>query len=273
MSENIKWWGRPNIPVLARNENESIDDYLERKEKKYNEIKEERVKHNAKVQEFADKKFIEKMKERYPNNKVTLKGVYFICAICGKHSVKKYFGVNIDIKEDQLICEDCKSEQKLRKEYPNNKIKGNKIQFICEHCGKSYWWKPYREMNNRFCSKYCKYCSTLKNPPKWNKEEWEKLKEWEDKTKEKGFHGFNWDRFNSVSDEQYKFSLGSPSEDKKQSVLFKALEEYFDCIENPNHRLSAIQNVYKNLKTIGNECHVQICNSEEETERKLISHH
>ena len=261
----------------ARKENESVDEYLKRKQVAYDDTHKRQKERWAEVRKKDTEHGIEILKKRFPFYTVTDEGVHFKCEACGK--------VHDEMEPEKgisgLICEACVSLRKLQEKFPGNKISKDKdgrfkIHFVCETCNKKYWGREYSYSGFHsflFCSEYCKYCSTLKNSPKWNREEWEKIQKW---NKQRESYWSGWSDWQEAFTGEYKpqaekdFKLGNAQDDANQDALFGALVDYFNDFDNPNRRLNAIHNVVQKLRSVANECQVEIAAAAEPEEIKQI---
>ena len=254
---------------MNRKQNETVDEYLARREKEREELNAQKRARDIEMGKRHTAERVAKLKRKYPRDIVTEKGVHFRCPVCQKEHTRLYPNDG----KDPRLCDECGKQRALEKRYPGHKVKDGKVRFTCVQCNCVFWWgKAATYLDDyipRFCSDYCKYVSKLKTPPKWTREEWEKIKKWEkqNENKERFSH---WHHVFDDTEPDRTFDLGNPQDDANQEALFNALEDYFNDFEDPNRRLNVIHNVFKKLKAIGNECHVEVVQDEQEDTKQIV---
>ncbi len=252
---------------MTRKDGETVDDYLARRKKNIEEANErERAERKVREEEGTAGNIAE-LKKQWPGREVTIEGrcvcVHLKCSICGKKYTET---TSYSYKHKTEVCEKCRRLQFFKNEFPNNRVSKDKgVEFTCSQCNHLYWyifdwiWRDKRTVQiPKYCSDYCKWVSGLKRSPIWNREEWEKIEavkkaessDWA--SEDSWFFGEG-----KVSSKDYE--LGDPQQDANQEMLFASLKEYFDEFEEPNRRLNVIHNIIRKLRSVANDCHVEIC--------------
>ena len=254
---------------MKRRNNETVDEFLTRRKIIYDEYDEYKRAERAAAQKEDKEAHKAYLKQQYPGYKVTDKGLHFACVVCGKH----YVAGNPSSYDDGFICDKCRRYKELEANYPDHKIKDGKVEFTCEQCREKFFympWQPFKKEKKQFCSDYCSHASKLKRPPVWNRDEWEKIQEWDREREEKeSFGGFN--SFFNFEEPDQEFNLGNPQEDANQEALFGALVDYFDYWNNPHYRLNAIHNVVKKLRRIANDAQMETVKEDELEELRSLT--
>ena len=254
--------------MMIRKDGETVKEFLKRGDDRDMKQEEKKQKETIVFRERITADRIEGLRKMFPHARIVTEGAVVKCPNCGKFS---RFWTAQQAEHRKLLCESCRDINQTKENYPGKEInEAGEVLLSCQQCKKEYWYDPnnwksrYTDTmklgpGKTFCSGYCKYCSTLKRPPAWNREEWDEIQEHKkDKKSDDRWGGWSGFHFGNSTSAEKEFDFGDPQLDANQESLFDGMVEYFADFSDPNRRLNAIHNVVKKLRGEANGCQVEI---------------